>query len=129
MIIEYKQLRYLVTVAEHNNVTAAAQALYVSQSAISSAIAQLEAMFEANLIIRHQSKGVSLTPAGRNLVAAARNLLAHADELTSCHSKFNAKHFHVFRAWQGDIRLQPLWPLLQSDCSGRNALLMCKIMF
>jgi DNA-binding transcriptional LysR family regulator len=77
-----RQLAYLVAVADHGSVTAAAQALYTSQPGISSAIAQLEQQFGQQFLIRHHAKGVSLTPAGRSFVSAARNLLAHADEMT-----------------------------------------------
>jgi DNA-binding transcriptional LysR family regulator len=77
-----RQLAYLVAVADHGSVTAAANALYTSQPGISSAISQLEQQFGLQFFIRHHAKGVSLTPAGESFVAAARNLLAHADELT-----------------------------------------------
>ncbi|RQO68200.1 LysR family transcriptional regulator [Aquitalea sp. FJL05] len=77
-----RQLAYLVAVADHGSVTAAANALYTSQPGISSAIAQLEAQFGLQFFIRHHAKGVSLTPAGQSFVAAARNLLAHAEDLS-----------------------------------------------
>ena len=77
-----RQLAYLVAVADHGSVTAAANALYTSQPGISSTIAQLEEQFDLQFFIRHHAKGVSLTPAGQSFVAAARNLLAHADELS-----------------------------------------------
>lgn len=77
-----RQLAYLVAVADHGSVTAAANALYTSQPGISSAISQLEDQFGLQFFIRHHAKGVSLTPAGQSFVAAARNLLAHAEELS-----------------------------------------------
>ena len=77
-----RQLAYLVAVADHGSVTAAANALYTSQPGISSAIAQLEAQFGLQFFIRHHAKGVSLTPAGQSFVAAARNLLAQAEDLS-----------------------------------------------
>lgn len=77
-----RQLAYLVAVADHGSVTAAANALYTSQPGISTAIAQLEEVFGLQFFIRHHAKGVSLTPAGQSFVAAARNLLAHAEDLT-----------------------------------------------
>jgi len=76
-----RQLTYLVAVADHGSVTAAAQALYTSQPGISTAITQLEALFGLQIFIRHPARGVSLTPAGQCFVAAARNMLAHADDL------------------------------------------------
>lgn len=75
-----KQLQYLVAAAEHGNLTAAANALHVSQPSVSSAIAHLERAFQLQLLVRHQAKGVALTPAGARIVAEARSLLAHAAE-------------------------------------------------
>lgn len=76
-----RQLAYLVAVADHGSVTAAANALYTSQPGVSSTIAQLEEVFGLQFFIRHHAKGVSLTPAGQSFVGAARNLLAHAEDL------------------------------------------------
>jgi len=76
-----RQLEYLVAVADHGSVTAAANALYTSQPGISTAIAQLEEVFGLQFFIRHHARGVSLTPAGQSFVAAARNLLTHAKDL------------------------------------------------
>lgn len=76
-----RQLAYLVAVADHGNVTAAAQALHTSQPGVSSAIAHLENVFGLTLFVRHHAKGVTLTPGGQGLVAAARQLLGHADDL------------------------------------------------
>ena len=73
-----KQLRYLVAAADHGNLTSAAAALHVSQPSVSSAISQLERAFRVQLLVRHQAKGVSLTPAGTRIAAEARSLLAHA---------------------------------------------------
>lgn len=77
-----KQLRYFVAVAEQGSVSAAAEKLFVSQPALSAALAQLEREFDAQLLVRHKARGVSLTPIGRELVAEARNLLYHAEELS-----------------------------------------------
>ncbi|MCW3479425.1 LysR substrate-binding domain-containing protein [Neisseriaceae bacterium JH1-16] len=76
-----RQLEYLVAVAEHGSVTAAANALYTSQPGISTAISQLEEVFGLQFFIRHHARGVSMTPAGQSFVAAARNLLIHAEDL------------------------------------------------
>ena len=64
-------------VAEAGNITAAAQALFISQSAVSQSIKQLESDLQTRLFARN-SRGVSLTAEGRMLyeyVRTAMNLL------------------------------------------------------
>ena len=77
-----RQLQYVVAVADHGSVTAAANALFTSQPGISNSIAQLEEVFGIQIFIRHHAKGISVTPAGQSFIASARNLLAHAEDLT-----------------------------------------------
>lgn len=75
-----KQLAYLVAAAEKRSITQAADAQNISQSAVSAAIKFLEAEFGVELIIRHPSKGLTLTRAGTNVVNQARKLLESAEE-------------------------------------------------
>jgi len=53
-------------VAEAGNITAAAQALYISQSAVSQSIKQLESELQTRLFVRN-SRGVALTAEGHML--------------------------------------------------------------
>lgn len=76
-----RQLKYFVEVAKHGSISAAADALYVSQPGVSAAVTQLENMLEVQLFIRRKARGVTLTPAGRSLVGMARELLNHADDV------------------------------------------------
>jgi DNA-binding transcriptional LysR family regulator len=76
-----QQLRYLVAVADHGSVSAAARSLYVSQPGVSAAVSYLESVFGVQCFVRHHAKGVTLTPAGHSFVAAAKNVLAQAQEL------------------------------------------------
>lgn len=75
------QLRYFVGAAELGGMTAAARELMVAQSAISSAIANLEREVGVQLFLRHHAKGLSLTPAGARFLTEARDFLAHAARL------------------------------------------------
>ncbi|WP_166354089.1 LysR family transcriptional regulator [Phytoactinopolyspora limicola] len=75
------QLRYFAAAAEAGSMTRAANELLVSQSAVSTAVAQLEREFGVQLFIRHHAKGLSLTHAGEAFLAEIRNLLNHASEL------------------------------------------------
>lgn len=76
-----KQLRYFVVAGELNSVTKAAEALYVSQPSISSAILHLEEVTELQLFVRHHAQGLSLTPSGRQFMVKAKQLLGEADNL------------------------------------------------
>jgi DNA-binding transcriptional LysR family regulator len=76
-----QQLRYLVAVADHGSVSAAARSLYVSQPGVSAAVSYLESTFGIQCFVRHHAKGVTLTPAGKSFVAAARDVLVLAEEL------------------------------------------------
>lgn len=76
-----RQLRYFVVTAEALSFTAAARRLHISQPSISTALAELEASFGVQLFIRHHASGLSLTPAGRDMLGQARNLLKNAEEL------------------------------------------------
>ena len=91
-----QQLRYLVAVAEHGNVSAAARSLYVSQPGVSAAISHLEETFGIQCFVRHQARGVTLTPAGKSFVAAAQEVLNMAEELQHRAAELNqAVRTHV----------------------------------
>jgi DNA-binding transcriptional LysR family regulator len=80
MQVSLRFLRYFVAAAEAGSITGAAQRLGVSQPSISAAIAQIERDLGVQLFVRHHAKGLSLTPAGDQVLAEARALLAHAKE-------------------------------------------------
>ena len=61
-------------VAEAGNITAAAQALYISQSAVSQSIKQLENDLQTRLFSRN-SRGVSLTAEGQMLFEYVRTAM------------------------------------------------------
>jgi len=75
------QLQYFVEAAETGSITVAAERVHASQSTLSSAIQRLEHELGCPLFVRHQSRGVSLTPGGREVLARARDLLDRAAEL------------------------------------------------
>lgn len=78
--ITLSQLRYFIEAAEWLSMTTAANHLHVAQSAVSSAIAQLELQVGAQLFIRQRSKGLALTEAGKQLLGDARGVLVQLDE-------------------------------------------------
>jgi DNA-binding transcriptional LysR family regulator len=76
-----RQLEYFAVVADEGTVTGAAARLHLSQSALSSALADLERALGVQLLVRHHARGVSLTPAGQRLLTASRDVLRQADDL------------------------------------------------
>lgn len=74
------QLKHFVTAAKLQNLTQAADTLYLSRSAISRSIAALEQEFDTPLLIR-SSRSVSCTRAGELLKLRAELLLAEAESI------------------------------------------------
>ncbi|MBO8044304.1 LysR family transcriptional regulator, partial [Pseudomonas aeruginosa] len=81
-MLDLRQLRYFVAVAEDEHVGRAAERLHISQSPLSRQIAQLEERLELQLFERSQQR-IRLTADGRTFLAEARALLTHANRLES----------------------------------------------
>ena len=73
--MELHQLRYFLAVVDEGSFTAAAQAMRISQSGISTQLQKLERELGVPLIDR-SARRIALTPAGSSLVAPARNAIA-----------------------------------------------------
>jgi LysR family transcriptional activator of mexEF-oprN operon len=69
--LDLNLLPILVAVADTGSVTAAAARLYLTQSAVSAALARLKSAIGDSIVIRH-GRGVVLTERGARLVAEAR---------------------------------------------------------
>jgi DNA-binding transcriptional LysR family regulator len=69
-------LRVFSAVVEHNGFSRAAEALFVSQSAVSKALRELEAQLELPLVDRSGGRGVRLTEGGQALYQHARGIFA-----------------------------------------------------
>ena len=85
MSVKLELYRVFKEVAEVGNITAAAQALYISQSAVSQSIKQLEHDLQTRLFARN-SRGVTLTAEGQMLyeyVRSAMGLLETGEEKRS----------------------------------------------
>jgi DNA-binding transcriptional LysR family regulator len=82
MSISLRQIRYFVSTAERGQVSQAALDLAISQSAITTAIQQIERTIGADLFIR-SPHGMELTPAGQQFLFHAYEILNKVAEATS----------------------------------------------
>lgn len=78
--MNFRDLRYLVAVAEHRHFGRAAEACFVSQPTLSTQLKKLEEFLGVTLIER-SSRQVMLTPVGERVVAQAIRVLREADDL------------------------------------------------
>lgn len=78
--MDFRQLQYLTAVAEHRNVTKAAESLYISQSALSHYIRKTEEELGVQLFDRSTSP-ISLTYAGQCYIQSAQRILRENDRL------------------------------------------------
>ncbi|NWA05415.1 LysR substrate-binding domain-containing protein [Pseudomonas gingeri] len=81
-MIDLRQLRYFVVVAEEEHVGRAAERLHISQSPLSRQIAQLEERLGLTLFERSQQR-IRLTVDGQTFLAETRAFLTHANRLES----------------------------------------------
>ncbi|MFC5699324.1 LysR substrate-binding domain-containing protein [Pseudomonas sp. GCM10022186] len=81
-MLDLRQLRYFVAVAEVEHVGRAAEQLHISQSPLSRQIAQLEDRLGLLLFERSQQR-LRLTSDGRTFLHEAKALLKHAERLES----------------------------------------------
>ncbi|WP_152223335.1 LysR substrate-binding domain-containing protein [Pseudomonas sp. SCB32] len=81
-MLDLRQLRYFVAVAEVEHVGKAAEQLHISQSPLSRQIAQLEERLGLQLFERSQQR-LRLTSDGRTFLHETKALLKHAERLES----------------------------------------------
>src|SRR5690606_12443148 len=72
---DLRQLRHFVALAEHGHFARAAEAVHLSQPALSRSIQALESQLGCTLVNRH-SRGISITAHGQLVLEHARRLLA-----------------------------------------------------
>lgn len=83
------QLRHLISLAETGSFTRSAEALFITQPALSRSVAALEQEFGQPLFDRVGRRS-ELTPFGREVVQRARQLLFEADELIASGRQMSA---------------------------------------
>ena len=77
-MMSLRQIRYFIAIAETGSVSAAAQAVHISQSTLTTAVKQLEEQLNASLFSRH-AKGMELTHAGHQFLRQAHLILASVE--------------------------------------------------
>jgi LysR family nitrogen assimilation transcriptional regulator len=95
--MDFKQLRYFVTVAESGSISAAAQLLHVAQSAVSRQMKTLEEKVGGELFERSVA-GVALTDSGAMLLERARFILREVENAANDVSTFS-------RGMRGVVRM------------------------
>lgn len=88
------QLRYLVAVADSRSITAAAEALFVAQPALSRAVQAMERELGVDLLSR-QGRGVELTQEGARVVRLARTVLAAVEAIEDIGTAAAGATLHV----------------------------------
>jgi len=81
----FRDLQYIVAVAEYGSVSRAAEACAITQPALSERIKRIESTLDVELFERN-TRALTVTPVGERLVHKARELLddaAHIDEIVS----------------------------------------------
>ncbi|MEL8055685.1 MAG: hydrogen peroxide-inducible genes activator [Pseudomonadota bacterium] len=91
-----RQLEFLCAIAEHGSFSRAAEASYVTQPTLSSAIKELEASLGVQLIER-ETRGARLTHAGEAAVERASKILSDAADLVSAAQQAGAPLTGPFR--------------------------------
>ena len=77
-----RQLQYLLALNEQQHFGRAAEQCFISQSAFSIAIRELESVLDCQLFER-TNRSVRITSAGRDIVDRARDVLSRLEDLQS----------------------------------------------
>lgn len=81
MSFTLKQIKYFVAAAQQGTVSGASQSLSISQSAVTEAIKDLEAVLGVALFERHP-RGLNITPEGQQFLRSAISILAEVANAT-----------------------------------------------
>lgn len=87
----FRQLEYFIAAGESGSIALASERVHISPPSISTAIAHLEKELGVQLFVRHHAQGLSLTPAGREMLREAKKLIAQAESLYAAASEINGQ--------------------------------------
>ncbi len=88
-----QQLRYLIAVAESGSINSVAHSHYISQSALSTSIRELEEEMGVKVFNR-TNKGITLTSEGVELLAYARQVVEQADLMIRHYASDREDSYH-----------------------------------
>ena len=94
--LDIRLLRYFAVVAEENNISRAAERLFISQPPLSRHIRHLETQLGVTLFLRH-TKGLILTDEGRRVLDIVRPLLALQEHTLAALSQLSAPAQQLLR--------------------------------
>lgn len=83
MSLTLRQLELFCAVADNPTLSAAAEQVHLSESALSHAITQLEQTLGVQLCVRRKARGVRVTPTGRMFAERGGKILREIAELTN----------------------------------------------
>lgn len=92
MRLTLRQLNYAIAAARYGSLTAAAEALHISQPSISTAITQIEEYFGRPLFVRQRGSGISLTAFGQAALVKAKEVLSNVEALEALADEGSAPH-------------------------------------
>ncbi|MFG0381763.1 LysR family transcriptional regulator [Pseudomonas sp. zbq_18] len=115
---DLRQLRHFVALAEHGHFARAAEAVHLSQPALSRSIQALESSLGCQLVDRH-SRGISLTAHGQLVLEHARRLLASSRALSNAVSQLGNLGSGELRLGAGPYPAARLVPLALGQFSQR----------
>ncbi|MFT3688533.1 LysR family transcriptional regulator [Paenirhodobacter sp.] len=95
--MNFRQLKYFVATAETGQVSRAANALSISQSAITTAIRELESELATGLFTR-TAHGMEMTQAGRELLALSYEILTKIDEAVNIRERASGTSGRIIMA-------------------------------
>jgi DNA-binding transcriptional LysR family regulator len=112
MKLTFRQLNYAIAAARYGSLTAAADALHISQPSISTAITQIEETYGRALFVRQRGSGISLTAFGQAFLAKAKEIVASVEALEALADEGAAPHGEFVLACFEDLAPYCVPPIL-----------------
>lgn len=120
--LDIRLLRYFSVVAEENNMSRAAQRLFMSQPPLSRHIRQLEERLGVTLFVRH-TRGLTLTEEGLHVLEMVRPLLALQDKTYNALSQLAQMEVQPLRLGLSTAFEQGVFVALESTLNARVKML------